>query len=445
MDFQNVLSTMGSTVWAAVFFILALSIIVFVHEFGHYIVGRWTGIHAEVFSLGFGKVLASRTDSRGTRWQLAAIPFGGFVKFMGDANAASGKDGEAMAGMSKTELRHTMHGAPLWARAATVAAGPVFNFILAFCVYFGMIMQSGVASDPPAIGKIQSMPLEGMTLQAGDQILSVAGLPTPDWKTFGLVAKSTLSAAQVPYQVLRDGREVAALGPHPMPPLVVGITPNSASLDAGIHVGDVILEAGNQAINRFDDLPALVKATKGTPLNLKVWRAGEILQLTLTPRLRTAQNADGTLEDRWMIGLSGGLLFEPAVRSASVLEAADLSAKQTWAVLTGSLSGIWQMVVGNISSCGVSGPIGMAEVIGDSAGLGAREFISMLALISIGVGLMNLFPIPILDGGHLVFHAYEAVMRKPPSVRAMNVLMTLGLFVIISFMLFGISNDILCT
>ena len=445
MDFQSVLSTMGGTVWAAVFFILALSIIVFVHEFGHYIVGRWTGIHAEIFSLGFGKVLASRTDSRGTRWQLAAIPFGGFVKFLGDANAASGKDGEAMAGMSKAELRHTMHGAPLWARAATVAAGPVFNFILAFFVYFGMIMFSGIATELPVIGKIQPMPLEATTLVAGDQIVSVAGVPTPDWKTFGTVAKDTKSTAQVTYEVLRGGATTTAIGPHPMPPLVAGVQPNSAALDAGIMVGDVILEADGKPVTRFDDMPVIVKATKGAALNLKVWRSGEILQLTLTPRLRTAQNEDGTLEDRWMIGLSGGLLFEPAVRSAGLLEAADLSAKQTWAVLTGSLSGIWQMVVGNISSCGVSGPIGMAEVIGDSAGMGAREFIAMLALISIGVGLMNLFPIPILDGGHLVFHAYEAVMRKPPSVRAMNVLMTLGLFVIISFMLFGLSNDILCT
>ena len=128
---SDLLSGVGGTAWTVLFFLVSLSIIVAVHEYGHYIVGRWSGIHAEVFSLGFGPVLISRVDRRGTRWQLAAIPLGGFVKFLGDSNAASGKDAEALSGLSAQERRHTMHGAPLWARAATVAAGPVFNFVLA--------------------------------------------------------------------------------------------------------------------------------------------------------------------------------------------------------------------------------------------------------------------------------------------------------------------------
>jgi regulator of sigma E protease len=444
VDIQTVLSNVGGTAYTVVFFILALSVIVFVHEYGHYIVGRWTGIKAEVFSLGFGKVLASRTDKHGTRWQIAAIPFGGFVKFLGDANAASGKDGQAMAVMSASEARHTMHGAPLWARAATVAAGPIFNFILAIFVYFWLILYTGIATDLPVIGKIQAMPLAGTTLLAGDQILSVNDIDTSDLKTFVKIAKEIPPAAQVRYKVLRDTNEVMAIGPHPMPPLVAGVQPKSAALDAGMKVGDVILEADGKPVYAFDEMPEIVKATKGAPLALKIWRDGEIQQLTLTPRVRTAMNADNKLEDRWMIGLSGALLFEPETRNAGIYEALTLAASQSWFVITGTLSGIWNMITGAISSCGVSGPIGMAEVIGDSARMGAMDFVSMLAVISIGVGLMNLFPIPILDGGHLVFYAYEAVIRRPPSDRVMRVLMSSGLFIIISFMLFGLSNDLFC-
>ncbi len=150
-------AALGGTVWAVFFFIIALSIIVAIHEYGHYIVGRWTGIHAEVFSLGFGPVLASRTDRRGTRWQIAAIPFGGYVKFLGDADAASVRS-DAGAGLSPEERRHTMAGAPLWARALTVAAGPVANFILTFLVLAAMLFTFGIADGEPTVGKVSPSP-----------------------------------------------------------------------------------------------------------------------------------------------------------------------------------------------------------------------------------------------------------------------------------------------
>ena len=148
MDFAGLIPGFGSFAFTIIAFIVALSIIVAIHEYGHYIVGRWTGIKADVFSIGFGPILYSKMDRHGTRWQVAALPFGGFVKFRGDANAASGKDADAMDGLSDEDRRSTMHGAPLWARTLTVAAGPVFNFVLSFLVFAALLFVRGVASDP---------------------------------------------------------------------------------------------------------------------------------------------------------------------------------------------------------------------------------------------------------------------------------------------------------
>jgi regulator of sigma E protease len=186
---EAIAAALGGTAWTVVFFVIALSLIVFVHEYGHYIIGRWSGIHSEVFSVGFGPVLFSRTDRRGTRWQVAAIPFGGYVKFLGDADATSVQQAD-VSGLSATERRHTMAGAPLWARAATVAAGPVFNFILTFALLVGIAIASGTPSEEPAVGSVRAFPFEGPTLQQGDVILAVEGLATPDWETFGDVTEA---------------------------------------------------------------------------------------------------------------------------------------------------------------------------------------------------------------------------------------------------------------
>ncbi len=184
MDFIGLLPAFGGVVWTIVAFVVALSIIVAVHEYGHYIVGRWSGIHAEVFSLGFGPIIYSRVDKRGTKWQLAALPFGGFVKFLGDADAASGKDGSKIKTLTAEERRRTMHGAPLWARAATVAAGPIFNFLLSILVFTGFMLAFGVAAEQPIVGTLKSVPFEGPSLLSGDKILSVAGIETQDFESF---------------------------------------------------------------------------------------------------------------------------------------------------------------------------------------------------------------------------------------------------------------------
>ncbi|MDZ4312935.1 MAG: RIP metalloprotease RseP [Cypionkella sp.] len=444
MDFSSFVASFGGAVWSGLFFIVAVAVIVAVHEYGHYIVGRWSGIHAEVFSLGFGPVIYSRVDKRGTQWQIAALPIGGYVKFLGDKDAASAPDQAVLSGLSAEERRHTMTGAPLWARAATVAAGPIFNFILALIVYIGLISYTGVATDAPVVGRVNASPFVGETIQPGDRILALNGTATPDIATFADVARKLPATTTISYSIERDGKTLDVQGAHPFLPLVGAVMPRNAGGDAGIKVGDVIVQAGGIEVAAFTQLPALVEATQGQPIALKIWRNGEIIDLTLSPNRRDLPKDGGGFETRWMIGLSGGMLFEPQTRQPGPWETVTLAVDQAWFTAQSSLSALWHIVTGQISSCNLSGPVGMAEVMGDAASQGLFEFMGYLGMMSLGIGLLNLFPIPVLDGGHLVFYAYEAVFRRPPAPAVMNVLMLIGLMAVLSFMFFALGNDFTC-
>ncbi len=435
---------LGGGVWSAIFFVIALSIIVAIHEYGHYIVGRWTGIHAEVFSLGFGPVLFSRVDRRGTRWQLAAIPFGGYVKFLGDSDAASVRADPGL-GLSAEERRHTMAGAPLWARTLTVAAGPMANFILTFVVLFGLIWAVGIAQDQPTVGRLVPLP-QTQTLQTGDVIVEVNGIATPDTASFVKALETLPRTPMVSVKVLRDGQELALQTPNLQPPVVSSVQVKSAAVDAGLQPGDVILRAGGRDLVSFTDLQDVVFNSDGQPVPLTVWRAGETFDLTLTPRRRDVPAADGAgFETKWFLGLGSGLTFEPLTRSPGLGESLQLGLQQMGEMVVTTFSGLWHMVAGQISACNMSGVIGMAEVMGDAAKAGWQTFAGMLAVLSLGIGILNLFPIPVLDGGHLVFYAYEAVTGRPPSDGALRVLMAVGLTLLLSLMAFALLMDVTCT
>jgi len=450
LNIVELIPQFGGLVYTIAAFVVALSVIVAVHEYGHYIVGRWSGIHAEVFSLGFGPVLFSRTDRRGTRWQIAALPFGGYVKFLGDADAASGKDGETLAEIYREnpeDLRHTMHGAPLWARTATVAAGPVFNFVMSIAVFTAVFMVQGVARDPLTVGEVVALPGAANELQSGDELISVAGIPAPgvgegaSWTAFttGLPVAEALE-----YRVRRDGEEMTVQGPHPFPPYVYRVAPRSAAMDIDLKPGDVITAVDGAPVFAFDQLKQAVEASDGRPLLLKVWRDGALLDFTLAPRRTDEPTADGGFTTQWRIGIAGGMAFEPATETAGPIEALTGGVVQTWGIIRGSLSGLWHMITGAISTCNISGPIGIAETSGAMASQGAQSFISFIAVLSTAVGMLNLFPIPALDGGHLMFYAYEAVTGKPPSDGVVRILMAIGLALILSLMVFALGNDILC-
>ncbi|MEX3015168.1 RIP metalloprotease RseP [Gymnodinialimonas hymeniacidonis] len=441
---MDLLPAFGNFGFTLVAFVAALSIIVAIHEYGHYIVGRWSGIHAEVFSIGFGPVLFSRVDKRGTRWQLAALPFGGYVKFLGDANAASaGADGAVLDALDPTERRRSMPGAPLWARAATVAAGPIFNFILSIAIFAGIVMFSGQAVEEARVGAPKALPADVVTLEPGDLITAIEGQSVEELQDLFTLARDLEPAPLLTYDIVRNDEAIQVEAAFPMMPIVQSVAPQSAAIAAGIEEGDLIRSVDGVPIHGFGQLREFVDASEGAPLALEVWRAGEILNLTLSPRQTDIPTGDG-FETRWLIGITGGLIFDPERQSVGPWAALTYGVNQVGFIIESSLDGLWHIITGAISSCNLQGPIGIAETSGAAASQGLDNFIWFIAVLSTAVGLLNLFPIPVLDGGHLVFHAYEGVTGKPPSDKVLRVFMSVGLAMLLSLMLFALTNDIWC-
>jgi len=303
------LAELGNLVWTILSFVLALGIIVAVHEYGHYITGRLSGIKAEVFSLGFGPVMISRMDRHGTRWQLAVIPLGGFVRFKGDRDAASALAEDT--NMPAHEARQTMVGAPLWARAATVAAGPIFNFVLAFALFAGLVLTSGLQADRAIVGQVYELP-QAQPLAVGDEITAINGTPVASLQEFYTVAEALAPTERVSYTLLRDGQTREVTGAYPIPPRAAMVHLQNAAFRAGVVEGDFITAVNGQPIHAFSQLQEMVAASNGAAVDLSIWRAGEgTRNLTLTPLRRDLPIEAGGFETRWMIGISSSILFQP--------------------------------------------------------------------------------------------------------------------------------------
>ena len=449
MDISAFLPGLGNTAFTVVAFVIALSVIVFVHEYGHYIVGRWSGIKAEVFSIGFGPRLWSRVDRRGTRWQIAAIPFGGYVKFLGDADAASaGTDEEVVRELTPEERRHTMAGAPLWARAATVAAGPIFNFIFTIVIFTGVILTDGRVAEPIRIAEMHPLPGAANGLRVGDEIIAIAGIELPKTSAgnsdINALRDELPKEPQLAYTVRRAGEVMDVPGPFPFPASVANVIPLSAAADAGLQEGDVITAVDGAPIFDFDQLKTRVEAGEGKPLRLGVWRAGQQAEFVLKPRRVDEPDGEGGFRTEWRIGIANTIFFEPARESVGFIEALKAGVMGVWRVIDLAFSGLVNLISGAISSCNMAGPLTMAQLAGHSASQGAASFIELIALISTAIGLFNLFPVPALDGGHLVFYGYEAIFRRPAPEKVHTFLMLLGLAMILSLMVFAVGNDIVC-
>ena len=440
-DFAAVSASFGGFIWMMFFFILALSVIVAVHEYGHYLVGRWCGIHAEVFSVGFGSVLLSRIDRYGTRWQIAALPFGGYVKFKADFNISSAPDEVALNSHDQTELRRTMHGAPIWARAATAAAGPAFNFILSIVLFCALFMWQGQFSDSLKINKMFNIPGE-FTLQLGDEITAVNGVDVNNFEEFVLAGQDTKNS--VTYTVKRNGQVVKAQGPVPFPAVVYQVQPRSAAIEAGIQSGDVITHIDGQSISGFADLQSLVAAGDEDDMQFSIWRLGTKFDVVLRSKPVAIPGPNGSFESRRLVGITGGTFFEPSTEPQSFVVAITAAFERTWFIIKISLAGLRQMIVGSISACNLSGPVAIAETAGQMASQGALPFLALIAGLSTAVGLMNLFPIPILDGGHLVFCAYEAITGRKPNDSVLQFLLTFGLIIVLSFTVFAVIMNQIC-
>ena len=431
----------GGFVWVVFFFVLALSIIVAVHEYGHYIVGRWCGIHAEVFSIGFGPVLISRMDKHGTKWQFAALPFGGYVRFKGDANAAGQIEPSLTPSGNSIELRSTMHGAPIWARAATAFAGPAFNFILSIILFCCLFMWQGQYSEKLLISKLAPVPGQN-DLKVGDQIIAVNKTEVIDFESFFLASQDLNSP--VVYTVKRNGNRLEALGPVPFLGLIGQVSPRSAAFEAGLLAGDVITHINGMPIRDFSGLQKVVAAAENAAMNFTVWRRGVEFDVTLKSKAVALPGPDGSFTNRRLVGISSAMFFEPGTLPLPFITALKAAAARTWFIIKISLAGLSEMVLGKISACNLSGPVAIAETAGQVASQGTIPFLALIAGLSTAIGLMNLFPIPVLDGGHLIMCAYEFITGRKPSERFLQLIMSAGLFFILSLTVFTVVMNILC-
>jgi len=448
-------------------FLFVLTIVVFFHELGHFLVARWCGVRVITFSIGFGPELVGFNDRRGTRWKLSAIPLGGYVKFFGDENAASVPDQETIAEMSEADKRVSFFHKRVIQRAAIVAAGPIANFILAIVIFAVLALTLGKQVTVPRIDAVSAGSVAASAgFKPGDVVVSVAGEPVEGFSdvqravalnpgrplTFVIDRggeRVTLTATPQ----LREERDrfnnvqrLGALdisGPA-MPARVVSIVPGSAAASAGFEPGDRVLKIDGKPVQSFVDLRTIVGAEPERTLEFQVDRGGRVITLHATPSAHTEKDAAGVAKRVGQLGIAGG--YEPAdMRSIKygLFAAVSNGVGETWFVVERTLSYIGGVVAGRESTDQLGGPIRIAQVSGQVATAGFVALIHLAAVLSISIGLLNLFPIPLLDGGHLMFYAIEAVRGRPLSDRAQEYGFRVGLAIVLLLMIFATFNDIL--
>jgi regulator of sigma E protease len=443
MDLIAQLPLIGPLLGTVIPFLVVLSIVVFVHEYGHYIVGRWCGIGAEAFSIGFGREIWGRTDKRGTRWRVGILPLGGYVKFLGDADASSSQvDDAALAAMSAEERSHSFHTAPVGRRALTVAAGPAANFILSIAIFALVALWQGSPVNEPVIGRIadDANAEFAETFEPGDRVLSLDGEPVEDFAGLQAALMASEGREQVARILRRDGREIEATTRFRPPARVDAVVPGGAADNAGLEAGDVIVSVDGAPIDGFAGLQAAVRERGATAMTLGARRGEETITVTLTPRLADPDDPDS----RALLGVQKQATeVLPALESTGLTGALSFGVERTWQIIALSLSGIGQVIIGAQPADEVlGGPIRIAEVSGQAASAGVGTFVGLIAVLSTSIGLINLFPIPILDGGHLVFYAIEKLRGVPLAERWQEIGNRVGLALVLALMIFATLNDI---
>jgi regulator of sigma E protease len=372
MEFLTIIqASVGTGTMYVLSFLIALTLIVFIHELGHFLVARWCGVSIEAFSIGFGKEITGWFDKHGTRWKLSWIPLGGYVKFKGDANAASLPDAEAAANAANEP--GNFHGKPVWQRAAVVAAGPIANFILAIAIFAAAFMFVGQPIAEPRIDEVRA---------------------------------------------------------------------GSAAERAGIKVGDLVLSIEGNPIKNFSDLQQAVITRAGDELEVVVDRAGTQITFKIIPDLKEEPDGFGGKIRLGLLGVvhnpEGGLKFE----RLGPIDALQAGTERTVFIVETTFRYLTKLVTGRESADQLGGPIAMAKAAGDAASLGFFQFINAIAFLSVSIGLINLFPIPMLDGGHLVYYAIEAVRGKPLGPQAQEWGFRIGFSFVILLMVVGTWNDL---
>ncbi len=349
-------------------FLVALIVIVFIHELGHFLVARWCGVRVESFSVGFGKEIFGWHDKHGTRWKFCWLPLGGYVKFEGDANVAS------MPGAAKSLSSTNFHNKPVWQRAAVVAAGPIANFLLAIFIFAGMFMVFGEALSPPRVDEV---------------------------------------------------------------------TTGSAAASAGLQPGDHIVRIDDQKIESFQQLREVIYLGGGALVRAEIERGTSHFVVSITPKIEEVSDNFG---GKVRVGLLGvkhdGTKDTVVYKKYGPVDAISKGVERTWFVVSTTMKYIGKLFVGEESSKQIGGAISIAKGAGDAAGAGFPAFVSFLAFISISIGLINLFPIPMLDGGHLVFYAIEALRGKPLGAQAQEWGARIGISLVMLMLVVGTLNDL---
>ena len=445
MEYTFFFPQFGNFVITVLAFVLCLSVIVFVHEFGHYFIGKLSGIHAEVFSIGFGPVIISAYDKRGTKWQLAAFPLGGYVKFLGDKKPAVCPDPEIDKRDEQNLLRKSMHGAPLWARFITVAAGPLFNFIFSGLIFFLIFMDQGITKLPLTVDKTFDTPYE-QKFEKGDVVRSVNGLKIKnDLKKLNEQLGGVFANESLTYVVERNGILITLENIIQNPPRISQVLPKSSAISAGLEKGDLILSLNSREIKNFNEIKDFVEASQGEGFIVEYWREGLVYETRLTPQIVDVPIETGGFERIYRVGIvSDYFPFQPAMTKQSISWAFLSSIKSIYLIMEGSVKGLYHIVFGNISSCNLSGPISIAETSGQMVKQGSLNYLWFIAVLSTAIGMINLFPIPVLDGGHLMFFTVEALIGRKPNQKIVNTFMALGFVLLVGLMLFSVLNDFLC-
>ncbi|MDV0830563.1 sigma E protease regulator RseP [Citrobacter freundii] len=446
---------MLSILWNLAAFIVALGVLITVHEFGHFWVARRCGVRVERFSIGFGKALWRRTDKLGTEYVIALIPLGGYVKML-DERA------EPVA----PELRHyAFNNKTVEQRAAIIAAGPIANFLFAIFAYW-LVFIIGVPGVRPVVGEITPNSIAAQAqIQPGTELKAVDGIETPDWDAvrLQLVAKigdehTTLSVAQFGSNQRQDKTldlrqwafepdkedPVSSLGIRPrgpqIEPVLSEVQVNSAASKAGLQAGDRIVKVNGQPLTQWMTFVTLVRDNPDKPLALDIERQGSSLSLTLIP---DSKQVNGKAEG--FAGVVPKVIPLPdeykTVRQygpfSAVLEASD----KTWQLMKLTVSMLGKLITGDVKLNNLSGPISIAQGAGMSAEFGVIYYLMFLALISVNLGIINLFPLPVLDGGHLLFLAIEKLKGGPVSERVQDFSYRIGSILLVLLMGLALFND----
>lgn len=443
MELLASIPIIGGTISLVIPFLIVISIVVFIHEYGHYIVGRWCGIHAEVFSVGMGRPIFSKIDKNGTKWQISLIPLGGYVKFLGDINASSTSSKNITETVGKYEKLRYFSGAKLHHRFLTVAAGPLANFILSIIIFSFIIFWSGKPSEEPIIGTIHSTIEQNFDLQVGDLIESIHGQKIDNFSDFNTFLTMKNAPQSMKYKIIRNNKKLLVDGPFPLLAIVGSVMPVSPASQAGLKTNDLIVSFDKLPIVSFNQLRIIIFASEPAEREMTVIRNGKKISLKIFPRVREFQSGNGALSKEVSIGVSSGIAFTPTIKSISIVESIKFGALKTLQIIRGSIESISLIFTGQISVKNLQGPIGIAHVSSDIAKSGVIDFISLIAIISTSIGFLNLLPLPVLDGGHLLSFAYEAISRRKPNELFIHYSALLAISALLALMLFVSFNDII--